>query len=798
MSSYSFLQSRVRAAVHSRVGAAIHSRVGAAVTATVLAANCLVPHAVMATDAPAAGADEGALAEVVVTAQRRTERLQDVPISVSVYNQATMDAQGTRAIDDIARLTPGVTFVRGAVNNNSESSDIAIRGIDSTAGAATTGIYIDDTPIQSRHLSFGTFNAYPQLFDIDRVEVLRGPQGTLFGSGSEGGTIRFITPEPSLDRYSAYVRSEAAFTEHGDPVEEIGLAGGAPLIDGTLGVRASVSYRHEGGYVDRVDWHTDDVVDPDANANTTKTARLALKWAPNDSLAITPSVYYQKRFVDDTSSWWSTVPGPDDPTGGEFDRPFRSGNEVASPSADEFTLSAVKIDWDIGPVRLVSNTSYYKRQQSATSDYTQYDRAVFLGSPFAAEGVQAPTAWADDQQNWTQEVRLESADKGSRVTWTAGVFYQHAKENTIENVYDPALLEQIGVPVGDGYIYQQDPFDSLDKQIALFGQADIKITDPLKATLGVRVAKADFTGQAYYTGFVVGPPVSSVGTQTEHPVTPKFGLDYQIDAEDLLYVSVAKGFRIGGANPAIGQFCDLTPYGLKGVPPGFAADDVWSYEIGTKNTFDERRVLLNASLYLIRWNNIQQNVALPCGFQFTANLGQAESKGLDLQAEYRLSEAFTLGGTFGYTDAAYTETVFATPAAAETPGSYSIVQDGDHLAGAPWTLAVFGEGHRPIYGIDGYARLDYQYSAKQTSLIAAQNPLNGGSAAAVPGIPSTSYATLRVGGKWSGLDASLFAQNLFDTRPRLSSTEDGPNGTPLFQVISWRPRTVGVTVLYHY
>ena len=128
--------------------------------------------------------------EVVVTAQRREERLQNVPISLSVYNQSTMDAQGTRSIDDVARLTPAVTFTRGANNNNSESSDIAIRGITSNAGAATTGIYIDDTPIQSRHLSFGSFNAYPALFDLERVEVLRGPQGTLFGSGSEGGTVR--------------------------------------------------------------------------------------------------------------------------------------------------------------------------------------------------------------------------------------------------------------------------------------------------------------------------------------------------------------------------------------------------------------------------------------------------------------------------------------------------------------------------------------------------------------------------------------------------------------------------------
>ncbi len=755
------------------------------------------PSFAAAADAAAPAADVG-LAEVIVTAQRRTERLQDVPISVSVYSQATMDAQGTRDIDGLARLTPGVTFVRGSINNNSESSDIAIRGIDSTAGAATTGIYIDDTPIQSRHLSFGTFSAYPQLFDIDRVEVLRGPQGTLFGSGSEGGTVRFITPEPSVSDYSAYGRSEFAATAHGDPSEEIGLAGGGPLVDGSLGFRASVSYRHEGGYVDRIDWHTQSVADADSNANTTKTARLAVKWAASDNLTITPSLYYQTRHVDDSSSWWDIRPGTVDPTQGQFDATLRNGNEIAQPSTDQFTLSAVKIDWNLGALRLVSSTSYFKRRQSAITDYSAVDRAIFLGDPYPAAAVQAPGSWADDQENWTQELRLESADAAARVNWTTGVFYQHAKENTIENVYDPGLLGDIGLPVGDGYIYKQDPFSSLDKQIALFGQADVKITDRFKVTLGLRVSKADFVGQANYSGFVVGPPVSSSASITEHPVTPKIGFNYQFDADNLLYATVAKGYRIGGANPAIGQFCDFTPYGLTGVPPQYSSDSVWSYELGTKNTFDDRRLLLNASVYFIKWNNIQQNVALPCGFQFTDNLGAAQSRGFDLQTEYKLNDALTVGGTFGYTNADYTQTVFATQVAAETAGSFSIVQDGNHLPGAPWTLALFGQVNFPLMSTHGYVRGDYQYSAKQTSVTAAQDPANGGLPGAFPPIPSTAFTSLRAGTRWAGFDVSLFAQNLFDTQPKLSVINNSGVESPLFQAITWRPRTIGVTATYRY
>jgi len=180
-----------------------------------------------------------ALEEIVVTAQRRAERLQDVPISVSAYSQQSLDNQGVRDIEAIARLTPGVVFTHGQFS--SESSNIAIRGIDSNAGAATTGIYIDDTPVQSRHLSFGTFNAYPALFDIERVEVLRGPQGTLFGAGSEGGTIRFLLPEPGLTQYSSYVRSELADTHGGAPSYEFGGAFGGPIVADTLGFRVSAS-----------------------------------------------------------------------------------------------------------------------------------------------------------------------------------------------------------------------------------------------------------------------------------------------------------------------------------------------------------------------------------------------------------------------------------------------------------------------------------------------------------------------------------------------------------------------------
>jgi iron complex outermembrane receptor protein len=251
-------------------------------------------------------AGDSPLQEIIVTAQRRDERLQDVPISITAFTQQTLDQQGLRSIDDLTRLSPGITFQRTGTNANGnyndEFSDINIRGIDSQAGTSTTAIYIDDTPIQGRHIGYGGINAFPALFDLDRVEVLRGPQGTLFGASAEGGAVRFITPQPGMTADSGYVRSELATTRNGDPSYELGAAAGGPIIDNVLGFRVSASFRRDGGWVDRADYTLlpnavnpalptpvpSGVTESDANWQQTVTLRGALKWMASDVLSITP------------------------------------------------------------------------------------------------------------------------------------------------------------------------------------------------------------------------------------------------------------------------------------------------------------------------------------------------------------------------------------------------------------------------------------------------------------------------------------------------------------------------------
>jgi outer membrane receptor protein involved in Fe transport len=773
--------------------------------AATLAALGLCPLVALSQSAsPAAGDAEG-LQEVVVTAERREERLQDVPISVSAYTQAQLDSQGLRSIDDLSRLTPGVTFQRMGLsvtsNYNDENSDLAIRGIDSNAGASTTAIYIDDTPIQTRHLSFGTVNAFPALFDLDRVEVLRGPQGTLFGAGAEGGAVRFISPEPSLKNDSGYVRSELSTTEDGAPSYELGAAAGGPIVPDVLGFRVSASFRDDGGYVDRVNYRTLQTVDPNSNWQTTATLRAALKYAPTDELTFTPSIYYQQLYLNDTGAYWPLLSNPG---AGEF----RNGNAQANSSRDPFYLAAFKAEWNPGPVRLTSTTSYFSRDQSANIDYTQLDRTIFLPSPFPPLGDYANAYFTDRQDNFVEEVRLQSADSASRLTWVAGIFYAHVRENTTEYIADANLPAEILAATGSpflpppsqfgGYIYYQNPYLQVDKTLALYGQADFKVIDKLKLTLGLRVENAETDGVQYYAGPFVGPePATAAGSSVQHPVTPKGTLTYQLDSDNLIYASAAKGYRIGGINAQLGALCTsaLTNLGLTTTPAKFSSDSLWSYEFGSKNTFLDHRLQINSSAYYIDWKNIQQNVLLAvCGLQFTGNLGEAVSKGFDIDVRFQPASGLLLGLAAAYTDAKYTETVYATSSGAGLP----IVSNGDHLPAAPWNIDLSGEYQLPVFTArKPYLRLDYQLATAQHSLLPLQDPANGNSDTTIPGLPQTQALALRAGLRWSGFDVSLFGNNLLDTHPLLFSSHDTIT-SPLYYDHTWRPRTLGLTATYRY
>jgi iron complex outermembrane receptor protein len=759
--------------------------------------------------------ESSGLEEIVVTATRRAERLQDVPISATAFTQEKLDVQGLHNIDDLTRLTPGITFQRDATtssgNFNDEDSDINIRGVDSTAGTSTVGIYIDDTPIQGRHISFTSFNAFPALFDLERVEVLRGPQGTLFGAGSEGGTVRFIQPSPDLQAESVYLRSEVAATRGGDPTYDVGAAIGGPLIDGTLGYRVSAYFRDDGGWVDHVDYRDGAVTAADANYQKTVVLRAALKWAASDQLSVTPSIYYQELRLGDTSAYWPSLSDPQAAN-------FQNGNAQRNPSTDPFYLAAVKLDWDTRFAHLTSNTSFFSRNQHSISDYTQFDRALFGLPVLPLAGDLGTSHDADMQKNFYQEVRLQSIDTSAMIEWTAGLFYSHLDEDTTESVFDPTLDGEYTAlygtpfctpqaPCPNGEILSQPVSKIVDKQYAIFGEVTFKFAESWKLTTGLRASHIEYSGDLVYYGPFLSPtagpltPLAATGSNGENPLTPKAVLSFQPDPKNLLYASAAKGYRPGGINGELSSICgpNLASIGLAAGPELYAADSLWSYELGAKNSLFDGRMQINSSLFVIDWNNIQQAVYLPgCGENFVENLGKVRSVGGEIEVQSRPIDPLLLDISVARVDARYTHTVCAGTSACSGPDATAqpIVTEGDRLPGAPWTLLGSVEYSLPAFDDrKPYLRIDYQFTTAQTALQPIQDPNNGVSDTTYTGLPETKNLSLRAGVRWSGIDLSLFAQNVTDSHPVLSHTED-VNGSGLFYDHTIRPRTIGITATY--
>jgi outer membrane receptor protein involved in Fe transport len=443
------------------------------------------------------------LEEVTVTATRRSEPLSKVAISVTAFGAEQMDERGVKDFDDLVRLSPGVNLTRSTYTG---ANRIAINGISSSAGSATTGVYIDDTPIMVRNLGFGAGDAFPGLFDIERVEVLRGPQGTLFGAGSEGGTIRFIQTEPSLTQQQTYVRSEVATLRYGSPTYEAGGAIGVPLIDNKLGLRISAFYRHEGGWIDGVDGSYQ-IVDPtgalygnsvkftrtqtiaeDINWNRTTALRASLKWAATDNLTVTPSVFYQKRHLNDgagalydlatsnlgnrdySRQYYLIYPAGTSYNVGTAGQTLTLNAMNAPNNAfgdDQFTLSSIAVSWDLGAMQLVSNTSYFDRTSVQWYDYTKgyvqyYVPEWFSAADGSSTGDYPPLGWKsmarydNAQGNFVQEIRLQSKDATARLSWVAGAFYSRDRQSAAEPINQNFLINSPWVgfyPTALGYGY---------------------------------------------------------------------------------------------------------------------------------------------------------------------------------------------------------------------------------------------------------------------------------------------------------------------------------------------------------
>ncbi|MGC4030005.1 MAG: TonB-dependent receptor [Steroidobacteraceae bacterium] len=763
------------------------------------------------------------LEEIVVTATRRAESAQDVPVSVAVFGQEQMDAQGVKQIDDIARFSPSVQFGRGGGGFGSGlGNSISIRGMSATAGPATTGVYIDDTPVQVGNIiASGSFtdNAYPMLFDIERVEVLSGPQGTLFGSGSEGGAVRFIQPGPNMTKSSMYARTEVSGTTYGAPSYEAGVAGGAPIVEDKLGFRASIWSRHTGGIVDRVNYYTGNVENRDNNYSDALSARFALGWKPFDELTITPSFYYQR--TKDNGAGGNAFYFPSDGIGDVMvNQPYgnpNKGDYVDLRALNQFgnqtlKLTALAIDWQLPhDMRLFSNTSYYQRTQDGLTDFASLEAAFWGGELWPADPA-ATFPGYDTQGNtfFTQEVRLQSTNDNARLKWLVGAFYQDNKTTDSRSVVDTYYnLSFFGTPLADGLYSFKGADVLIEKQKSLFGQADFNIVGGLSATVGLRYAKFDTDWTSYSAGPINGTiwpgpgGKPTTGKASADVTIPKFMFSYKADGS-LTYISATKGFRNGGVNapinnPACGP--DLAALGLTAVPGSYGPDSLWSYELGTKLQFLDRRLIIDAAVYQYNWSDMIANQSLSqCTLSYTANIGTARGRGFEFSAQYRPIAPLTVGLNMGYHKLVSTQDVRATPTTANPLGALrikdgSLISEGARLnANAQYNFVV---GAR-----DGYVRADYTYNDRpgfENDPDLASSYINDPRKIFLT--PGYGLMNVRLGVNTGGWDISLFSNNLFNKQVLFTSRSTvGFIGIPtsVKQGTVNMPRTYGLTAVYRY
>ena len=714
------------------------------------------------------------LEEIVISATKRDEVLSSVPISASVLSAEQMDAAGVKSIDEITALTPGVEYDFSSQFGPGTLTNLAVRGINSNTQSPTTAIYMDDVPIVARHIDGGFAHPYPIVFDLARVEVLRGPQGTLFGTGAEGGAIRFVTSQPSTTVFDGMGRFETSTTEHGAISFEAGLAAGGPIVDGKLGVRVSAWYQREGGYVDRVDPFTLATVDANANRTSSRSLRIALAFTPTDALRITPAFTYQSLSIHDSPSFYTYL---SDPGAGIL----RNGKLLPQPATDRFSFGSIKVEADFGVATLTSATSYFDRTSAATVDQTNQAGVAYFGGFGNPLGPAYPSSYLDavatvlgsrDFQ-FSQELRATSLESTGPITWVLGIFYAHSREDLTHDTY------VVTDPLNPG-IYNLDY--KVDTDLAAFADASLKLSHRWRVSVGARFGgtKTDVTD--YAAGFANSGAVPFFRNIVDaQPVlTPRFAVSYQPDEDNFLYATVARGLRAGGAN---NPQCD--------APQTYAPDFVWNYEVGAKDSLFDHRLRLATSMFYARWTGVQQRRTNSCFNDYITNSGAAVSTGFDLTADVMLNDRAYLGLAVGFDDAHYTTTVRA--------GQDVVVAEGTAVGGlpavpAPWTLMVAGEYRLPIRnGAVGYARAEEIIHTHNPGPFLESDTRSSSFNTTQFADPATKRLNLYLGMTRGGLDLRLSVINVLNSQPLLQHDSDA-SGSSLQYAYTFRPRTLAFTV----
>lgn len=594
-------------------------------TGTALAIVMASPVAAWAQDA-APGTD----AEIVVTAQKRSQTLIDVAQSVSVVSGDTLEQQGATNFSDYLKNVPSLQLVQGTPGQGR----LVLRGINTGGVASTVAVYVDETPFGS---STALANAAElagdfDTFDIARIEVLRGPQGTLYGASSLGGLLKFVTNEPSTAGFEGKAQGGVEFTDGGDASYRGAAMINVPLGD-TLAFRASGSYRKQGGYIDSVGTAGSSVR---SNINDFESygGRASLLWTPDASLSVRLSAVVQNLYVD--------APGiveADPATLKPLYGGLTQSEYLPTFSNVKYRLYNATIDYDLGPATLTSATSYGQQLQSFRADYTA-NLSAALGGPYVYFDQ------LTESRKWTQELRLAS-NGGDFIEWLVGGYYTREKARIFQNLKTavpgtPGTLTPIDLPF-DYAVYN---LASRYEEFAGFANATLHLAPWFDVDLGGRYShnrqRADQTTDGVLLGASAIDNIRSSDNVFTYSVAPKIKFGNHAS----LYARVAKGYRPGGPN--------VIPAGAPaGTPTTFEPDTVTSYEIGFKGDTADRTASIEAALYHIDWNNIQL-AAVVNGFGVNANGEGAEVDGAEITATLRPTAGLVTSVNFALNDAKLT------------------------------------------------------------------------------------------------------------------------------------------------
>lgn len=750
-----------------------------------------VPHAAaaQAASAPAAAAAEGG--DIIVTARKSSERLQDIPVSVSAVTADQLQARGAADLKDVLRDIPGLSYAgtqRGLSNYN-------IRGISTTSSSPTVGVYLDDISLTTIATTFS--GAYdPVFFDMERVEVLKGPQGTLYGGSAMGGAIKYVSARPKLNRTEVSLAAGGALTSHGAGSTNGEAVVNLPLAQDTLAVRAGAYFRHEGGFIDNrpgtiENSHYSSTAFPaytplvqnslstldKANQNSVDSfaVRASLEWEPDPSWSIRPQLLYDRSQRDNSDRFFFSMPA------------LTSSYRIHEPTTDRNGIYSLSIDKRLGGVKATSLTAYYDRDLNFVRDYS-----FFVGGLVPAlYGYTSSNVSHTRTKTFSQEVRLASdSGENARLRWLIGAYYS----NQNDRLRNPVTTIGAGAILGTGtdIVYYSNPFTNT-RQYAVFGEATFTLFPHFDITGGLRAFKINQTVNLDAGGLFNGGTTVVKGLRSrESGVNPKFGASYKPTPNSLIYASAAKGFRPGGPNRFVidPHLCaaDLTALGLAAPPKTFESDSLWTYELGTKNTIGDHVATLNAAAFYSNWKKIQQQVQLAsCGSFFTDNVGSAVSRGVEIEGQVNLTRALRIGGSATYTDAHITKAATNTPA-----------QQGDRIQGVPEWMANAYANYRFAIGSGWSADLnaEYQYQGNARFSFSRTLPVSfpGGVNGVVPNYAEfrQSYHVANLYASFSHGDLSfrLYANNILDAHPLIDF--DPTSGSDYGATI--RPRTVGFEV----